>query len=137
MTGLLIGGSVWRYRKWLVDNDAEEKRWGKRCVHVHDVVVGSRLFSRELLDQVASDYLEKRSKTDKCDWVYYPTWHGYRKNPNWFSKTYGSDGMNVICETSAKHEDGSEDQLVFEWDVYDDNRIVGFKWRYYQVEYDQ
>ena len=86
--GLLIGGGIWTYRKWRVDNAAEDKRWGERCVHTHDVVVGSRLFSRELLDQIASDYVRKRSKTDNCDWFYYPTWNGRRKNPNWFSKTF-------------------------------------------------
>lgn len=133
LAGLLVGGGIWRYRKWRIDDAAEGTRWKESCARAHETVVNSPLFSRELRDQIATEYLEHISKTGDCDWYYYPTWRGRRNNPNWFSKTDGSDGMNVICETSAQHEDGSEDQLVFEWDVYD-TRIAGFKWRYYQIE---
>ena len=135
-TGLLVGGSVWRYSKWRVDGAAEEKRWEKRCAHAHDAVVGSRLFSKDLRDELASDYLERVSKTGTCDWSYDPMWRTARKNPNWFSKTAGSDGVHVRCETSAESDSDQEDQLVFEWDVSDYRGIEGFRWGYNPIYLD-
>lgn len=136
VTGLLVWGCVWRYGKWRADSATEEKRWEKRCAHAHDAVVASRLFSKDLLDELASDYLERISKTGTCDWTYDPMWRSARKNPNWFSKTAGSDGVHVRCETSAEGAGDQEDQMVFEWDVSDDRGIEAFRWGYNPIYLD-
>lgn len=136
LAGLLVGGCIWRYGKWRADSVTEGNRWEKRCAHAHDTVVGSRLFSKELLDGLASDYLERIAKTGTCDWFYDPMWRSTRKNPNWFSKTAGSDGVHVRCETSAESTDDQEDQLVFEWDVSDHRGIEGFSWGYNPIRRD-
>jgi hypothetical protein len=136
LAGLLVGGCVWRYSKWRADSATEEKRWEKRCAHAHDAVVGSRLYSKDLRDELASDYLERISKTGTCDWFYDPMWRSGRKNPNWFSQTAGSDGVHVRCETSAESADDQENQLVFEWDVSDYRGIEGFRWGYNPIQLD-
>lgn len=130
LTGILVGGCSWKYQKWRAESAAEKKRWEMRCAKAHSTVVGSRLFSKELRDELASDYLERISKTGNCDWSYDPMWRSARKNPNWFSKTAGSDGVHVLCETSADGDGDQEDQLVFEWDVSDYRGVEGFRWGY-------
>lgn len=102
----------------------------ERSAQAVKVVIGSRLGSPELRDQLASDFLERIVKTDACHWSGIPTWGGELKNPNWFSSTKSSNGSLVTCETSVQDEDGHEDKLVFKWDVSDSRGVVGFHWGY-------
>ncbi|MGB7072332.1 MAG: hypothetical protein WBD68_06980 [Candidatus Sulfotelmatobacter sp.] len=66
-------------------------------------VLHSRFGSRELRDQVATDYVEQIVRTEPCQWTGFSTWNDEEKNPNWFSSDKGSNGMLIICASTCPY----------------------------------
>lgn len=127
---LIVGGSIWGCRAWKNYEATDTKLLNEHRENAIKRVIDSRLGSQALRDSLASDLLEKVVRTEPCKWSGNSTWNGEKKNPNWFSSTKSSDGMEVTCETSAIDENGDEDKMVFKWKVSDSRGVVGFEWGY-------
>lgn len=127
---IIVAGSVWGYLNWQRSSAEEGARLEKLRDASINAVLNSRFGSREFLEHIASGSTRtgKPVRMQNCKWTGYPLWHGESHNRDWFSSNDKTSDYHVECEVLAHAEDEEDRILLFQWDVWGGEDVVGFKW---------